>query len=164
MQLTDFLLLNKINAHSATRSATRNHNNTSITSNTIIDHVATDCIHFSFKLSQSSTPLSDHNELLLAVDSHRSNLFLNVNETATISIVNKNEYSTDLQQFLLHENIDSFETLTTGLHEIKRKHTVTTTVLRVLNPCQPWVNNDLLDLIKDRMKYFRINNRQPMNI
>lgn len=63
--------LNKISDKFATRTASRNINGGVITTNTIIDHVISDCVEFSFKLSLIDCPLSDHKEITLAIDNNK---------------------------------------------------------------------------------------------
>lgn len=59
------VVLNDIQLSSATRSAARTINGTTSHSNTIIDHFFTDCLNFSYEVSQFDNPISDHKVLII---------------------------------------------------------------------------------------------------
>lgn len=80
-------VLNKINEKYATRVATRTYNNRdATTSRTVIDHVISDLSHFSYSMTLGDSPLSDHREILLSFDDHRSDNFLCIEETKSYEI------------------------------------------------------------------------------
>lgn len=70
-----FAILNHIHHSFATRSATRMSNGYISSSNTVIDHIITDCFNHSFELSQIDTSISDHNTLMLSFDNNNLAFF-----------------------------------------------------------------------------------------
>lgn len=106
--------LNKISETFATRIAHRTISNCTLTSNTIIDHIITDCLKFSFKLSYCDTPLSDHRELLLSVDNNKSADFIQTEKSTSYEKLDIYNYNADLENFLAHGNINTFDNLIDG--------------------------------------------------
>lgn len=157
-----FVLLNEINSIAATRTATRRRNNQVSASRTIIDHVLTDCTRYSFKISQQSTPLSDHNEILVSFDNHKSNNFLSSNATLQSTKLNYRNYNEEVEQFLATP-INTFTELINGLELCKNNNTQNVIVTRKINPKKPWISSELLTLIGERDRYFKLRKKSPTN-
>lgn len=156
-------ILNPINAKYATRVATkRNNDNTYDTSKTIIDHVITDRIRFSFNLSIAPTEISDHMLLLLSFDNNKSNEFLSQSTSKIISKLDSS-YDDDIQHYLNCSNISSFNEFITGLEDVKNRHIETFTHTNKSNPTKPWINVEMLALTKERNRYFQFKKKSPSN-
>lgn len=159
-----YIVLNKITDTFATRSATRTHNNSITTSNTLIDHVLTDCAHFSFRLSQCDTSLSDHREILLSIDNNKSADFISANRTFTYTKINNEPYNNELQHLLETENFATFDGLVSSIIACKNRNSELVSVTRKVNPMKPSITPDLLNLINDRKRYFLLRKKSPTNI
>lgn len=158
-----YCILNKVNGAFATRTATRIINNNTTSSHTLIDHVATDCLRFSYKLSQCDTPLSDHKAILLSVDNHNAANFISADVTNTFTRINTEAYNDDLSDFLDLDHFDTFDSLVHGIDAIKNRNSQIKTFTQKTNPKKPWITAGLLHLIANRKRYFLLRKKSPTN-
>lgn len=158
-----FVLLNQLDISSATRSAARTRNGETFHSNTIIDHFITDCISYSYELSLTDTPISDHRVLMLSLDNKKSCKAKTPSNFYVSSKVDFLNYNKDIEQLLLTQNINSFDELIHGFSECKTKHTKTSIKSKTTNSLKPWISNDLINLMKDRQRYFILRKKSPTN-
>lgn len=157
------VILNSVTEIFATRIANRSFNNRTTTSKTIIDHIVSDCIRFSFNLSYCDTPLSDHRELLLSVDNHKSADFVQTEKTISYFKLDYDNYNNDIDDFLTHRDINSFDLLIDGIKHCRDKNIRSITYTRKSNPQKPWITNELISLINQRRRYFLLRKKSPTN-
>lgn len=159
------IILNKINKKYATRSAHKKNRegNNFTESNTIIDHVATDCLNFSFKLSQVTTHMSDHMQMHVSFDDHKSESFSCIQTVETYSKLDSNAYERDITQFLTNSITATTDELINGLNNCKTKHMHTITNSKRCNPTKPWLNSEFFDLLQERNRYFYLKKKSPTN-
>lgn len=155
--------LNKISSTYATRIATRNHGDRVTTSNSIIDHIFTDCIRFAYKLSYCDTTLSDHRELLLSIDNHKTADFIATDKLCRGQKMDMVEYNFDLHCFLSDTQINTFDELIDGMKCCKESNVHSYTYTFKVNPHKPWISNDLILLIQERKRYFLLLKKSPTN-
>lgn len=97
------VILNKINANYAARNAFRKDrvgDNIS-ESKTIIDHIATDCLNYSFNFSIVESTMSDHMQLVLSFDNHKYENFASRVTTENYTTLKYNDYSLANQNYLV---------------------------------------------------------------
>lgn len=155
--------LNKVSSTYATRIATRNHGDRVTTSNSIIDHIFTDCIRFAYKLSYCDTTLSDHRELLLSIDNHKTADFIATDKLCRGQKMDMVEYNFDLHCFLSDTQINTFDELIDGMKCCKESNVHSYTYTFKVNPHKPWISNDLILLIQERKRYFLLLTKSPTN-
>ena len=106
--------------------------------------------------------MSDHNELLIAFDNHKSDNFLSIESTQQSTRINYRTYNVELENFL-ESPINSFSDLILGLSNCKNNNLEHLTITRKNNPKKPWVNDELLSLIDERERYYKLLKKSPNN-
>lgn len=142
-----YALLNRISPIDGTRGQS------------IIDHVATDAMAYNYALCNSTTSLSDHNILLLAVQT-------GVRPTRPLTTMQITDYTAiDCSPDWEHINrAKTFDELNGHLH------TLVTTAKKQINKVQkesrhkPWITDDIIALIRQREEFFSFHRRHPSNI
>lgn len=159
-----FFILNKINSRYFTRIGRRNIGNNISISKTIIDHVLTDITSNTYKLGIVDTPLSDHKQMLLSFDDHSNRLANFVNRELNISFerINKQNYKENLGEWL-NDECQNIGELFCKLNDCKQQNVESVSYNRVTNPHKPWVNGRLIELIKERDRYFKLLKKSPEN-
>ncbi len=139
-----FNIINKIDEDYATRVTE--------TSSTIIDHILTDNFNSDFNMLVDEVSLSDHRFLLLSVKNS-----LNCSNKNHDLIVKQvvNYEKLDMHSIWNQiENIASFdeliEKILTGINSNREQIDI-----KVKSGNQPWVSNELLNLIKHRNQFYR---------
>lgn len=158
-------ILNKIHSKYSTRESIRHTNqNSQLTeSKTIIDHVITDCINYSFKISYTDTSLSDHKQIVICFDNHKSNNFINANKVITTTKLNSRSYCDDIKRVLATSNFSSFDDLTTALNQCKNRHLQTVSHTHTVNPYKPWLDDKFFSLLNERNRYYQLKKKSPTN-
>lgn len=153
-----YFVLNKIDHNFATRVATKKmqNGNSISTSRTIIDHVISNCMNYSFSLSLCDTSLSDHKQMLLCSDNNKSNNFMVFNKTDSFQRLDYNSYNREIEHLLLNTNIMSIDQLVNSFEIIKNKHLRNHSSSVKYNPCKPWLNNEFFSLLNEKSRYFRL--------
>lgn len=139
-----FAILNKVCVSHATRIENKKRKNSEIKwkSSSIIDHIATNIIEYDYCISISNTDLSDHKQILLSI----KNTFGYVNSNISTSVKKKIKLHSEIS-WLIH-------TLPQYLFWIE---------LRIIqwSHVKPWLNEKLLDLIKERDRYAKLLKKNP---
>lgn len=152
-----YVILNKTEKKYATRIAynkvTKN------TSYSILDHILTDKLNHKFNFFTSDTSLSDHKLLFLQFSISNQNT--KPLEQISITITDYDEITRDE----IWNNINNFNTLeelSISLQEVinKNKKIKTKTIKPHKNP---WVTEELLDLINKREKYHKLRKKYPLS-
>lgn len=146
-----FAFMIKICAQAATRIATRNINNQTVQTRSILDHVITDIRTFDFELSLSDVPISDHKQITLSFDDKSSSKtnFIHEQKTEILTVIDERKFDVNLASERL-DNMNSFEELIELLVSIKARSQKKIKKISVVNPHKPWFNSELLELIRER--------------
>lgn len=91
------IFLNKVDEKFATRVAERTINHHALTSKTVIDHVLTNCLNFSYTFSIADTPISDHKIIAIAFDDCKKSNFIEMEKTVTLKRLNEQNFNTELE-------------------------------------------------------------------
>lgn len=156
-----YYILNKIDQSMATRIASRENG----TSKTIIDHIYTDITRFDYTFSIHDTPLSDHRMLLLSFNTNSQTM--NNPTSFTFNKINFNKFrNLMVNSRLFDPNFIDNNTADACLEEIKALLPLCTSKVTKITPnlAKPWINNDLLETISNRDRYFRLHKKFPFNI
>lgn len=159
-----FFILNKIDPIAATRAATRTYSNRQSSSNTIIDHAVSDLVDFEFTISLTDASVSDHKLIMISFDdkTDRSANFRNERGNYQLKIIDEDKYTQNLNE-TCSDNINSFEILIEKLNLIKNNSLKIITREKCINPHKPWLNGELLQIIHERNRYFRLLKVSPTN-
>ncbi|RYX81335.1 endonuclease/exonuclease/phosphatase family protein, partial [bacterium] len=114
-----FSFLNKIEERFATRVAERLINQRSITSKTIIDHVITNCINYSYIFSLIDIPISDHKLMSIAFDDCKKSNFLAIEKTVTVNVLNERNFNANLETMFSNPLYREEFTLSEFLHDLE---------------------------------------------
>lgn len=162
IHVNSFYLLNKIDNSMCTRVALRN----GVTSATIIDHVITDIINFSYGLSIDDTTLSDHKAIMLSFDS--LNNVIHMSQSGQRSITKTDHVRLRRLLSKTHvsmNNIANAQDVSTCIIELRNQidSCTSTEQIAVPNPGKPWITHELLHLFKERDSYFRLTKKYPLS-
>lgn len=158
-----YFVLNKIQLEMATRIAHRDGN----TSCTIIDHVYSDLPQFLYYLNLFDTPLSDHRVILLSIKHKTNNT--NFEKASTQQITNKTNFKKFRNLLLnnphVHSNNMSSAMVDNCLELIRSQLTSCTraTPVPLPNATKPWITGELIQVIANRDRYFRLRKKSPHN-
>lgn len=162
------IFLNKIDEKFATRAAERTINQHALTSKTVIDHVLTNCLNYSYSFSITDTPISDHKIIALAFDDCKKSNFIQMEKTVTLNRLNEQNFNAELENMLCNlSNLDELPLgeFTSKIENIKLNCLSTFTRNEKYNPTKKWITNNFLELIRQRKRYFLLKkNPQIMNI
>lgn len=156
-----YKLLNNIIREYATRVKTNKYNSET---RTIIDHIITDIHDYKYTISINTTNISDHKQILMNIDNKipLETKFTNNTIEVTRNIVNQNKL-TNLINNADFTNINNFEHLENTLINLKQIATKKIKYSKVLNPFKPWVDGNLIKLINERNRYFKLIKKCPTN-
>lgn len=159
-----FSILNRIEPNDATRVAVKKQASGTTTSRTIIDHIVSDLRNIQFTLSINNSHLSDHKQILIGMKKNNQSIinFNSVNTQTHYQIIDIGRFQSSMSLINWSE-IESFDDLVKSL-ELCRDRSKKTIHKNVnTNPFKPWVNGDLLNLINERNRYFRLKKKSPTN-
>lgn len=147
------IILNKIHNEHATRL-----NNTD--GGSIIDHIITDNITWSYTISLNDTPISDHRYIHTTINEHKKE---KINNTHTkICIEYQKITPNDINVIKNSENIIE---LTNNIKNIITKYTKT--IVKSNNTkhkhITPWISENTIDKINSRNEYFKLKLKYPNN-
>lgn len=164
LTVNGYCVINKIDSKFATRVATRLHGTNLITTKTVIDHIATDCVNFSFTYSQSDSHLSDHKQALLSFDTNKQDNFIFVPQMLTFTKINMENYERDLITTISNfESHNTFDDLILGLNSCKNRNTIRKSFRTKSNPIKPWINDNFVNLLEERNRHFLLRKKSPSN-
>ncbi len=151
IHLNGFFILNKIHSDYATRV-------TEISS-TIIDHILCNKLNYKFDLLLDDVFFSDHRYFFVLIDSNQT--LDNRENTFTKSVlsyknINGHRFWNDLS------NIESFNDLIKNTASLINDNKINYVCKK--NGNNPWVTSELLELIKERNRYFRYSKKYKNNI
>lgn len=162
-----YALINKIDKNHATRTAHRTIGQLTVSSRTIIDHVATNCLNYSFLLSLCDTPISDHKEMLIAFDDCKKSNFINTEKKIDTIVLNEQNFHAEVANLLAEQSaiaqtpLDEF---IAQINQIKNDNLISKTFNRRSNPSKKWANHEFLCLIRERNRYFTLRKKSPTNV
>ena len=125
---------------------------------TIIDHIFTDLLKYSFTLSVCDTHLSDHRYLYLniqGIDPHIENKLI-----AKKIIDYKKIPQTQLNSILNAPNFDEF---VDNIKQTIQENTKSITRQQKFRSKKPWITKDIIDLIKKQNYFFKLKKKYPLN-
>lgn len=143
-----YVILNKIAPEYITRSSNL--------IGTIIDHVITSLLNIQYDISLADTSLSDHKFLLLRMNKTISK----PNSFHTKTVIDYENIFNDRTWFDIL-NSSSFDKMITSFTNLVKSHTKVITK-RYKNH-KSWINKDIIDLIKNREKFFHLKKKAPNN-
>lgn len=160
-----YSILNEIKVDSATRVGLRNYaRHGTRVSKTIIDHAITDLYNFKFNLSLNNCPISDHKMILLSFNDNSNRKINFTTQTSDIShkfidncTFQRNFEETDWANF------HTFDEFLSKLTSIRNSSIKTLNSQSKLNPFKAWINEDLIKLVSERNRYFKLLKKSPSN-
>ena len=145
-----FMFLNKISPQYTTRinNETNNHS--------IIDHIITDMITYTYSMTLYDTHLSDHRYILTTIKDFNTRSNLHIPPTNTFKIIEYHKVTPiDLSNIISSNNID---TLITKIQNTLNQHTIIK-----IKPSKsfqkikkPWMTNTILQTLKHPKQLFQI--------
>lgn len=156
-------ILNKIAQSAATRIGKRIIDEQIHISKTIIDHILSDCIDFSYNISICESELSDHHEIMIAIDNAPNISTNHTNTTTQIKKLNHSNFNRDLIRLLNSENTTSLNHLINGLKQCTNNNLSVETKINPSSLNKPWINEALISLINERNRYYRLHKKNPSN-
>lgn len=161
------VLLNCVDLKHNTREADRTLANGQIRkSKTVIDHIFTDITKFSFAMSLNGTSISDHKTILVGFNDENNNTHTQQNKATTVTYMSINEriygnelISSDAQL----EGATTLDELVGKLDIIRTKSIEKKECKEKSNNRKPWITTELLDLIKERERYYKLKKKTPSN-
>lgn len=146
-----FVIINKLDQKNATRVANRLLNGRYVTSKTVIDHVISNCLNYSYLISLNDSPISDHKEMIIAFDDMKNSNFINVERTSSFTKIDSQKFDTELNNMITDNTRATFEDINAFVEQldaIKSDCLVTITRKYRSNPKKAWVTDDFLQLIE----------------
>lgn len=145
-----YLILNKEEPDFYTRSC----NNVT---KTILDHVITDLLNYSYRFALFDTYISDHRYIYFSICN-----IININNYDTFkTVIEYNKINTiDLNAINQSVNINEF------INTIKNTLATYTKKIKIKNKIKnrkPWINENILNLIKTRNQFFKLKIKYPLN-
>lgn len=129
---------------------------------TYIDHVITNLMHLHFHFSLHDISISDHRAMMIAIDLNRSSTILNDGNIGKIRVIDyegMNKNINELNEICNETDFDKFHNDLIHLINKNTKEINTKTIKKK----KPWMNQELLYLIRIRDKYYKKLHKQPDN-
>lgn len=162
-----FTILSKIDDKFATRVANRTINQQSVTSRTIIDHAATNCVSYAFTQSLFDTHISDHRLMAIAFNDCKQSNFINMVNVVSHTIIDERNFHAELVNLFADPSYVDQITLPQFIEQInviKHENTITKTYNRRANPTKKWVTHEFLCLIGERKRNYLLKMKSPTNV
>lgn len=147
----DIILANGFNLINSNDSKYYTRKRDDTNSRTTIDHVITDLLHRKFEMSLFHTAISDHRAILVGMNSP---IYRDTNTHKEITIFDYNKFENDR---VIHNltNIDTFSEFHDKLKKYVQKYTKT--IIPSRNKVKKhWANEELIELIKQRDKFYKL--------
>lgn len=160
---TGHCLLNNRDKKFATRINKRI--NARITNSSTIDHVISNNTNFKFNLGLNDLDISDHKSIFPSFRDTTNKIvnFVTTEQNLQIKKLDINKFKTMLSRELsIFEPTDS-TTLFRTIENVKNRCVSVRQVKKNLNPHKRWVNNELIDLIRERNRYNKLTKKFPSN-
>lgn len=157
-----YYILNKIDLNYATRISEKSNGSTS---GTIIDLVCTDLTDYEYVISLNNHTISDHKMILLSIDDKtiKTNKYYQIKQITTYKSIDSREFNGRIENININ-NIASLDLFLNALYDMKNSCIKTCKTVKTFNPFKPWVNNELIMLINERERYYRLLKKSRSNI
>lgn len=152
IQSNGHTILNKISKKFSTRVTLNTH--------TIIDHIITDCLKYSYTISLSDLFISDHKVISLSIT-----LALPINRRNTVlskQVTNYKKIRNDKQLDQLN-NLTSMDELIQKLQHIIKENTTTIRLPNSKKKRKVWITTDIVKMIQKRDKLYSLKQKNPHN-
>lgn len=156
-----YVILNKIAKKYATRTSSLANGTKTVT---IIDHVVTDLLNYKYVMSLMNTHLSDHKMILLNFHGEeiKSLMHRKVKKKELKNYTDSYILSQKIAELNIH-NTPQLDTFISKVKLIRQSAIKRKEIVSVINPNKPWVNQELIELIDERNRYYKLKKKSRSN-
>lgn len=156
-----YTILNSISERYSTRVSK---NELGRSTKTIIDHIMTDLIRYKYTISLLNTHMSDHKMIIVSIfDSElRSIMHHKKKEVVVCKTFDRERMARICEEFSI-ENTPNINEFIIKMEQIRNECMKTVERTKTRNPHKPWINEELIALINERNRYYRLRKKSKFN-